>query len=75
MKNRIRLLAGSITLAGAALLALPTPASSTMSWDVLDPLGTRFCCSGDTNGDGNPDSYCCFSTGCVVGPAGCQRRA
>lgn len=75
MSNRIRLFAGAITLAGAALLASPSPAFSTMSRDVLDPLGTKFCCSGDTNGDGRTDSYCCFPTGCGVGPGGCQRRA
>lgn len=74
MTHRIRLLAGSITLAGAALLASPSPAYSTMSREVLDPLGTRFCCGGDTNGDGKSDAYCCFSTGCAAGPGGCQRR-
>ena len=40
MTNRIRLFAGAVTLAGAALLASPTPAFSTMYRDVLDPLGT-----------------------------------
>ena len=74
MMNRMRMLAGSITLAGAVLLASPNTASSTMSWNVLDPLGTRFCCSGDTNGNGTADSYCCYPTGCTVGPGGCQRR-
>ena len=73
MKNRIRLFAGIITLAGAALLASPNPAYSTMSRMLLDPLGTKFCCSGDTDGDGRSDSYCCYSTGCSAGPRGCVR--
>lgn len=72
--NRIRLFAGAITLAGAALLVSPSPAHSTMSRMLLDPLGTKFCCSGDTNGDGSAESYCCFTTGCTVGPSGCLRR-
>jgi hypothetical protein len=76
MTNRIRLLAGSITLAGAALLVSPSPAYSTMSRDVLDPLGTRFCCGSDLNGDGRADSFCCYSGGCTAGPRGCtQTRA
>lgn len=74
MTHRIRLLAGSITLAGAALLMSPSPAYSTMSREVFDPLGTRFCCGGDTNGDGRADSYCCYPTGCSAGAGGCQRR-
>lgn len=74
MKNRIRLLAGSITLAGAALLASPSPAYATMSLERLDPLGTRFCCGSDTNGDGKPESYCCYSSGCSAGGSGCVRR-
>lgn len=74
MKTRIRLFAGAVTLAGAALLASPTPAHSTMSRMLLDPLGTKFCCSGDTNGDGRSDSYCCYPTGCSAGPGGCVKR-
>lgn len=73
MTNRIRLFAGSVALAGAALLATATPAHSTMAREKLDPLGTRHCCGADTNGDGRADIYCCFSTGCSVGPAGCTR--
>lgn len=73
MKHRIRLFAGAITLAGAALLASPSPAFSTMARELIDPLGTRFCCSGDTNGDGRADSYCCYPTGCSSGPRGCVR--
>lgn len=73
MTKRIRLFAGSITLAGAALLASASPAYSTMSRDRLDPLGTRFCCGGDTNGDGRPDSYCCYASGCSAGTRGCVR--
>jgi len=73
MTNRIRLFACSVALAGAALLGTASPAHSTMSREVLDPLGTRHCCGADTNGDGKSDIYCCFSTGCSVGPAGCTR--
>ncbi len=75
MKNRIRLFAGLITLTGAALLGSPSPAYSTMSSALLDPLGTKFCCGGDRDGDGVTETYCCFSSGCSVGPTGCQRRA
>lgn len=75
MTKRIRLLAGSITLAGAALLASPDVAHSTMSRERLDPLGTKFCCGGDADGDGRTETYCCFSTGCATGPTGCTRRA
>lgn len=73
MKNRIRLFAGSVTLAGAALLTTATPAHSTMARVVLDPLGGRYCCGFDSDRDGRAETYCCFATGCTVGPAGCQR--
>jgi hypothetical protein len=73
MTTRIRLLAGSVTFAGAALLASATPAYSTMSLDLLDLQGTRYCCGSDTNGDGQADSYCCYRTGCTAGPGGCTR--
>lgn len=73
MKSRIRMFAGAIIVAGAALLVSPSPAHSTMSKVLLDPLGTKFCCSGDTDGDGRSDSYCCYSTGCSAGPRGCVR--
>jgi hypothetical protein len=74
MTNRIRLFAGSVTLAGAALLATASPAHSTMSREMLDPLGTRYCCGADTNGDNRQDSFCCYSTGCSIGPLGCVKR-
>jgi hypothetical protein len=74
MTNRIRLLAGSVTLAGAAVLATASPAYSTMARALIDPLGTTYCCAGDTNGDGVKDSYCCYPSGCYIGPGGCQRR-
>jgi hypothetical protein len=73
MTTRIRLLAGMITLGGAALLATPTPASSTVSADVLDPLGRWYCCGFDSNGDGRADSYCCYSSGCSSTTRGCVR--
>jgi hypothetical protein len=73
MNARIRLFAGTITLAGAALLASPSPAYSTMSLDKLDPLGTRFCCGVDTNGDGKAETICCYTTGCSIDPTGCRQ--
>lgn len=72
MSHRIRLFAGAVTLAGAALLLSARPAYSTMSRDLLD-LGNRFCCGADTNGDGKADSFCCYREGCAVGPTGCVR--
>lgn len=74
MINRIRLFAGSVALAGAALLLSPRAAYSTMALDPVD-LSGRFCCAADTNGDGRPDNYCCYRDGCVVGPTGCARAS
>lgn len=76
MISRIRLLAGSITLAGAALLGSPQHANATMPKILIeDPFGTRYCCGSDTNGDGKPDTYCCYSSGCSSSPNGCVRAA
>jgi hypothetical protein len=70
--NRLRLMAGIVTLAGGAIVASPTAASSTM---VQNPLRTRFCCGFDSNGDGKAESYCCYDTGCSAGPFGCVRAS
>jgi hypothetical protein len=75
MLDRIRLFAGAVVLAGAALLASPKPAEATMSLPISELLRTRFCCGGDSNGDRRPETYCCFSTGCAVGPTGCVRAS
>lgn len=73
MTNRIRLFAGAIIFAGTLLLSA-RPAYSTMALNPVD-LGTRFCCVGDSNGDGKADTYCCHRTGCEIGPTGCIRAA
>lgn len=74
MLHRIRLIAGAITLAGAALLTSPDPAHSTMRLPLDNPFeGTRFCCGYDADGDRKPEAYCCHSTGCSAGPGGCVR--
>jgi hypothetical protein len=74
MTNRIRLLAGAVTLAGAALLGAPSSANATMVRELIeDPFGRRFCCGIDTNGDGKADSYCCYNTGCSATASGCVR--
>jgi hypothetical protein len=75
MKTRIRLLAGMTTLTGAALLVSPQPAYSTMSLDQLDPLGTRYCCAVDTDGDRRGDTYCCYRSGCTIDSTGCRQVA
>ncbi|HEX6038302.1 hypothetical protein [Longimicrobium sp.] len=74
MTNRIRVLAGSITLAGGALLLSARPAYSTMVLNPVD-LGDRFCCAGDLNGDGKAETFCCYRGGCAVGPTGCTRAS
>ena len=74
MTNRIRLLACSITFAGAALLATATPAHSTMSRDRLDPLGTRFCCGSDTDGDGRPGRTAAIRAAAVPVPEGSAKN-
>jgi hypothetical protein len=73
MKINLRMTAGAIILAGSALLASPTPASSTVAID--NGFRYRFCCASDTNGDGQAESYCCYSTGCAIGPTGCVRAS
>ena len=75
MTNRIRLFAGTVILAGAAVLASPGGASATMPRELIDdPFGgRRFCCGADLNGDGKPETYCCFNTGCTATAAGCVR--
>lgn len=73
MKSQIRLFAGAITLSGAAVLMSAQPAHSTMSRDLLDLMDPRFCCASDANGDGKPENYCCFRSGCSVSPEGCTR--
>jgi hypothetical protein len=74
MTSRIRLLAGSITLAGAVLLGSPDGANATMVRELVDdPFTRRFCCGADTNGDGRPDMYCCYNTGCSASANGCVR--
>jgi hypothetical protein len=73
MKNQLRLLSGIIAFVGAGLLMTPERAFSTATNDVLDPLGRRFCCGYDSNGDGKADSYCCYDSGCSSGPRGCVR--
>jgi len=71
----LRLLAGTITLAGATLLMTPSTAEATMRLPINDPFRTRFCCGSDTNGDGKPESYCCYTGGCSAGPQGCLRSS
>lgn len=74
MTNRIRLLAGTVILAGAAVLGSPSGASATMPREVIDdPFRIRYCCASDTNGDGKPETYCCFWGGCSATGNGCVR--
>jgi hypothetical protein len=76
MISRIRLLAGSVTLAGAALLGSSGQANATMPKILIeDPFGTRYCCAADTNGDGKPDLYCCYGSGCSASGSGCVRAS
>ena len=70
--TRLRMMAGAIVLMGASLLASPTPASSTM---IPNPLRITYCCGWDGNGDGRPEIFCCFDTGCSAGPRGCVRTS
>jgi hypothetical protein len=75
MKIHMRLLAGMITFSGAALLASPQQAYATMSLDQADPLGTRYCCGLDTDGDRRADTYCCYRSGCTIDGSGCRQVA
>ncbi len=76
MISTIRLIAGMITFAGAALLLSAQPAHSTM---ILNPLekgddgGKRYCCAVDLDGDRRSETLCCFATGCSINATGCRR--
>ncbi|HEX6038705.1 hypothetical protein [Longimicrobium sp.] len=69
--NRIRTLAVVVVFGGGALLLDPSPAHST--YQQPPELIPKHCCTGDINGDGQPDFQCCTSSpaGCSAGASGC----
>lgn len=73
MLTRNRLLAASVVVAGAALLASPATVEATpMPTAFLnDLLRGRYCCGVDTNGDHRADTYCCYLSGCAIDSRGC----
>ena len=73
MKSRIRLFAGMITCAGAAVLIAPGSAHSTMLDPLDDDSRKTYCCAVDTDGDKRGDTWCCYSTGCSIDATGCRR--
>lgn len=68
--TRLRTMASVVIFMGASLLVAPTPASSTI---LPDPTRITYCCGFDRNGDGRPEIFCCFDTGCSATARGCVR--